>query len=304
MLKKLLKYAGLLIGGLVLLIVIGGAVIYFSTQTRLQRRYAIEIRPVAVPHDETTLARGRHIAATRGCADCHAADFAGKPVINDPLVGTLHGANITTGQGGLPDGYSDLDYIRAIRHGLSRDGRPLVLMPSEEYSQLSDEDLGALVAYLKTLAPVDRPSGPVDVGPLARLLITAGEIRLSAEHIDHDAPRPAAVIAGVTVDYGRYLAASCTGCHGGNFAGGKIPGAPPDWPVAANLTPHTISRLPHWTEDDFLRVLRTARRPDGTEVHPVMPRAFGQMTDEELKALWVYLRSLPPAAERGPAANS
>ncbi|HEY0944588.1 MAG TPA: cytochrome c [Opitutaceae bacterium] len=303
MLRKLLKLLGLLLGGLVLLLLVGSGIVYLMTQQRLQRRYTVEIRPVAVPTNEAAIAHGRHIAATRGCADCHGANFAGRPVIQDPLVGQLHGSNLTRGQGGLPADYGDLDFVRAIRHGLASDGRPLVLMPSEEYSHLSDEDLGALIAYLKTLTPVDRRRGPVEPGPLARLLITLGEIRIGAEHIDHAASRPSRVVAGVTVDYGRYLAASCTGCHGNNLAGGKIPGAPPDWPAAANLTPHMVSRLPHWTEEDFLRVLRTAQRPDGTEVHPVMPRAFGQMTDDELKALWVYLRSLPPAAERGPASS-
>lgn len=303
MLRKLLKLLGLLLCGLVLLLLVGSGIVYLTTKQRLHRQFAVEVRPITVPTDTAAITRGHHIAATRGCADCHGADYAGKAVIQDTLIGQLHASNITRGQGGLPADYSDLDYVRALRHGLAQDGRPLVLMPSEEYSHLSDEDLGALIAYLKTLAPVDRARGPVEVGPLARVLIALGEIRLGAEHIDHGAPRPASVVAGVTVDYGRYLAASCTGCHGNNFAGGKIPGAPPDWPAAANLTSHGLSRLPHWTEDDFLRVLRTAQRPDGTEVHPVMPRAFGQMTDDELKALWVYLRSLPPAAERGPASS-
>jgi mono/diheme cytochrome c family protein len=167
-------------------------------------------------------------------------------------------------------------------------------MPSAEYSHLGDDDLGALIAYLKSVPPVDRDRVPLEVGPVARVLMLAGKLKLAAQEIDHANLQPASVQPGATVEYGRYLAVGCTGCHGPNFSGGKIDIGPPDWPHAANLTPHADGRLAKWTEDDFLKVLRTARRPDGSEVNPVMPRNFGQMDDMELKAIWLYLRTLPP----------
>ena len=102
----------------------------------------------------------------------------------------------------------------------------------------------------------------------------------------------------MTADYGRYLAASCIGCHGDNLSGGRIAGGPPDWPPAANLTPHATSRIGSWTEADFFTAMRKGVRPDGTPLNPAMPTAFGQFTDDETKALWLYLRSLP-AAEMG-----
>jgi mono/diheme cytochrome c family protein len=98
------------------------------------------------------------------------------------------------------------------------------------------------------------------------------------------------------VEYGRYVANGCIGCHGSNFSGGKIPVGPPDWPPASNLTPQADGRLTKWTEADFIQTLRTARRPDGTELNPVMPRLFGQMDDVELKAIWAFLQTLPAAA--------
>lgn len=104
------------------------------------------------------------------------------------------------------------------------------------------------------------------------------------------------VTPGVTVAYGRYLAAGCTGCHGPNLSGGKIAIGPPDWPPAANLTPHASGRLRNWSEADLLHAMRQARRPDGSALNPVMPAVFGNMTDVELRALWQYLRTLPPAA--------
>jgi len=81
----------------------------------------------------------------------------------------------------------------------------------------------------------------------------------------------------------------CTGCHGPELVGGPShePGAPP----AANLTPAGIGT---WTEADFFKALRSGVRPDGTAINPAMPWASsGRMTDDELRALWLYLRTVP-----------
>ena len=121
-------------------------------------------------------------------------------------------------------------------------------------------------------------------------------MKLAADVIDHPNVMPKAIAPGVSADYGRYVAASCMGCHGVNFSGGKIEVGPPSWPQAANLTPHADARLKKWTEADFLQVMRAAKRPDGTDLDPVMPRAFGQMNDVELKALWAFFKSLPATA--------
>jgi cytochrome c553 len=169
-------------------------------------------------------------------------------------------------------------------------------MPSYEYAGFTEQDFGALVAYLKSVPPVDRERVPVRLGPVARVLVALGKIKLAAGEIDHANVRPTVVTPGVSVEYGRYLAAGCTGCHGANLSGGKIDIGPPDWPLAANLTPHPSARLAKWTEADFLKAMREARRPDGSIVNPVMPAVFGQMTDVELQALWRYLRTLPATA--------
>lgn len=254
----------------------------------------VTARPVDVPSGAEAVERGRHLATTRGCNDCHGKDYGGNKVIDDPAVGRLYGPNLTPGRGGLTREFTDLDYVRAIRHGVTREGRPLVLMPAAEYTFLSDEDLGALIAYLKTLPAVDRERGPVAPGPIFRTMMAIGQVTLSADVIDHGGMRPAKVVVEPTVAYGKYLSAGCTGCHGDNLSGGKIPGAPPDWPATSNLTPHASGRLASWSERDFFNVLRTRKRPDGTELSPVMPASFGQMTDVETQALWAYLRSLPP----------
>ena len=89
------------------------------------------------------------------------------------------------------------------------------------------------------------------------------------------------------------MAVACTGCHGPEFSGGAIPGVPPTFPAAANLTPHATG-LGGWSYSEFQIVMRTGARPDGTEVDPFMPwPAYSQMTDTELGALWAYLQAQP-----------
>jgi cytochrome c553 len=294
--RKLLKILGWLIGGLVAAIAVAAVAVYFGSNSTLKKPYVVSVAPVAIPTDVVAIARGKHLAHTRGCVDCHGQDFGGARVIEDGAMGTLHGSNLTRGRGGRVANFTDADWVRAIRHGVGPDQRGLFIMPSEEYSHLSDSDLGALIAYLKNVPAVDRERVPTSLGPVSRVLLATGKMQLAAAVIDHPNVRPPAVTPGITVEYGRYVAASCMGCHGSNFSGGKIEVGPPSWPHAANLTPHADGRMAKWSEEDFLKVMRTGKRPDGSELNAVMPRAFGQMDDTELKALWAFFRSLPGAA--------
>jgi cytochrome c553 len=281
---------------LLLLLVIAAGAVFAVSSMKLRKTHEITFTPGAVPTGDAALAQGKHLAETRGCMDCHGKDLAGHTVMNNAAMGRIDGPNLTRGLGGVPPSFSDADWERAIRYGVASDGRGLFLMPSTDYAQLSTEDMGALIAYLKSLPPVDHPLVPVAPGPVSRLLLTLGKIKLAADVIDHSAVKPMAATPGATAEYGRYVALSCTGCHGSNYSGGRIPSGPPDWPPAANLTPDPAGRLTKWGETDFITALRTAKRPDGTEISPVMPRAFAQMTDTELKALWLFIKTLPAAA--------
>lgn len=278
-------------------IVFVGAV-YWLGARRLNRHHTVFAVPVSIPASKGSVSRGAHLFTTRGCADCHGADAGGAKVVENPAIGRLHGPNLTRGAGGVTSSYQEEDWVRSIRHGVSPKGRPLVLMPSQEYAEMSDQDFADLVAYLKSVPPVDRTTVPVSVGPLARFLILTGEMRLAAEVIDHSGLKPSTVSPGATPEYGRYLAAGCTGCHGPNYSGGRIAGGPPDWPPASNLTAGEMGAMKNWTESDFIAALQTGHRPDGSEINPVMPRAFGKMTEEEMKALWSFLKTVP-AVETG-----
>ena len=292
--RRVLKWTGIILGSIIGLIILTGLGIYGASSWKLSKSYDINPKQVALPADSAAVAWGRHIATTRGCADCHGEDLGGKLFIDDPAIGQLYGPNLTSGQGGISTKYSNEDWVRALRHGVGQEGTSLLMMPSYEYYHLSDKDLGSLIAYLKQLAPVNREATTNRLGPVGRMLVTTGDMKLAAEVIDHDAPRPETPSPGPTAAYGAYLSASCTGCHGSDFRGGPIPASPPAWPPAANLTPHADDGIGSWSQADFFRALREGQRPNGEKINPVMPAAMGKMTDTELTALWKYLQSLPP----------
>lgn len=295
--SRLLKTLGYVVGGLVVVLAIAATFVYFSSNARLKKTHAVALRAVAIPTDAAALARGQHLAQTRGCNDCHGKDYGGSKVIDDGAMGKLHAPNLTKGKGGRAGAFKDEDWVRAIRHGVGPDQLGLFIMPSEEYQHLSDEDLGGLIAFLKTVPAVDRERPATSLGPISRMLLATGKMKLAADTIDHPNVRPKSVAPAISVEYGRYVAASCTGCHGPNFSGGKIEVGPPSWPEAANLTSHESARMAKWSEADFIKTLRTAKRPDGTDLDPVMPRVFGQMDDTELKAVYAFLKTLPAAAK-------
>lgn len=294
--KRILRFAAIGVAGLLALLVVVLAAVYGISEYRFSRSYDVEPAVMALAADEATLARGRHIAITRGCVDCHSEQLDGKTFIDAPPFARLYASNLTRGRGGVGARYTDQDWVRAIRHGVAPDGKPLLFMPAHEFNVLDDEDTGALVSYLKSLPPVDNAPVENSVGPIGRFLFLKGDVPLvPAELIDHDAPRRDGPVEAPTAEYGAYLLTGCTGCHGTNFAGGPIPGTPPGFPAAANLTPDPITGMGKWSEQDFVTALRTGRRPDGRQLAEEMPWRFtAQMTDLELRAMWLHLRSIPP----------
>jgi mono/diheme cytochrome c family protein len=293
--KRLLKALQILVAGVATLVLVCAAAVYGFSEARYRKHYAVTPRAVALRADSATLARGAHLVSSfGGCIECHGENLGGKMVIDDPAIGRVYGANLTRGKGGVGSTLTALDIVRAMTHGVGRDGRALKVMPSADYVHLTDDDLGAIVAYVQAAPPVDAAPPPVQVGPVGRALFVAGKLPiLHAERIDHGNATGMTVQAGPTVEYGAYVASvGCKGCHGQTLAGGPIEGGAPDWPQAANLTP--AGSLARWTEADFTRALRTGRRPDGSTVNPVMPvRLTTHLTDEEIHALWLYLRTLP-----------
>jgi mono/diheme cytochrome c family protein len=284
----LLGIAGLLAGA--------AGTLYALSARRLSARYPYPSARIVAATDSASVARGAHIArAISSCVLCHGADLGGATYADEGPLGVIAGPNLTRGRGGVPGGRSDEELVRAIRYGVRHDSTSLIVMPSEVFALLSDEDLAALLGFIRQLPPVDREPPPTRFGPLGRALLAMGKLDIL---VAPKTPRPVSVPAvprGVTVEYGRYLAdiGGCHGCHGFGLSGGRVAG-PPDVPLASNLTPDGATGIGEWSEADFARALREGRRPDGRQLDEFMPwRVFSGMTDDEVRALWLYLRSVP-----------
>lgn len=293
--SRALRILGYILLGLLLFIVLAAGIIYVVSEQKLNRTFSVTPAMVPIPSDAASIKRGEHLVVSiTKCVDCHGNDLAGTTFLDIPPA-LIYAPNLTKGKGGLGATLSDADFIRAITHGVAPDGHGLWIMPSGEYAELSPSDLGAIIAYVKSVPAVDKLWGKNEIRPLGRVLVALGQFDLSeAATINHDAPLPNEVTPGPTLEYGRYLSVvgGCSGCHGSNFSGG--PFGDPEAPPAANLTP--AGEVATWTEADWTKALRQGIRPNGTQLQSAMPwDKTALMTDDEMKALIMYMRTIPAA---------
>ncbi len=292
MLKSILKWTGIAVLGVVILVI--GVFVFFviSFNQSKAEKHDFAVMVPTVHADSALVALGERLSVVRGCRDCHSDDLGGKTFIEDPALGTIYSANLTSGEGGIGARYTDADWVRAIRHGVRADGTAIMIMPAYEYIGLSDHDIAAIVAYLKQVPPVDRVHPESSLGPLAYVLNGVGALKMfPTEHMDHSVQPANELIPAVSLEYGKYIAVTCIGCHGPAYKGGVPPA--PGFMIPADIS--GSSRVGSWTEEQFVTALRTGVRPDGTTLNQAdMPwQLTKEMTDIELGALFLYLKSTP-----------
>ncbi len=271
---------------------VGGLVL---AERKMARVIAIHVKPVKLITDAAHIDQGRYLFNTRGCADCHGSNGAGKTVIDSGGI-LVVSPNISAGERSAVLHYKVEDWVRTLRHGVKPDGRPVMIMPSEDYNRLTDDDVASVIAYVRQLQPVPGRAATVQLPLTVKLMYATGRVKDAAEKIDHSLPPSTPVDAAVTVSHGAYVANTCINCHGAGLSGGTIPGGPPEWPPAANLTPGRGSAMVNYpTADIFIAMLRSGRRPDGSPISPLMP--FGslrEMNEVDARALHAYLKALAP----------
>jgi cytochrome c553 len=187
--------------------------------------------------------------------------------------------------------WTDAQVIRAIREGVDKDGRPLVIMPSGGFHELSDADVQAVVAYLRSQPPSNRNLPAPSFTALAGAFFGAGMFPTSAQP-----PINGPVVApprAATADYGRYLttATGCKDCHGENLTGGQAGGPAP-------AGPNLFALVPYWSQADFIKFFRSGTAPNGSQIDPNnMPwKDYSKVfEDQDLQALYQYLKSRPAA---------
>ena len=290
--KRVLKWIGIALGSLLALALVALAALYALSGRKLARKHEVAAEPaLTIPSDSASVARGAHLISALPCGECHGADLGGN-VFSDAGPFALFAApNLTRGQGGRNPPLSDAEWERAIRHGVRRDSTSLMVMPSEVFHAISDQDMTAMIAYLKQMPSVDRVVPPSKLRIIGRVVLGLGKVALAADTTPRT-PHVASVDTTTGVAFGRYLVsiAGCQGCHGNSFSGG--PGFAPNDPPVANITPTGIG---NYSEADFIRAMREGKRPAGTPISETMPwKSFGKMTDGELRSIFAFLQTVPP----------
>ena len=296
--KKVLKWIGVMAGGVLGLVLVAGIALFLIGNSRLISTYSFQPSNLVIPTDAASIAYGKHRVETL-CADCHGADLSG--IENwfgmDPL-GSIDSANLTAGEGGVGREYTSTeDYVRVLRHGVDPAGKPLYMPAVVATAHLSDQDLGSIIAYLKTVPPVNHITHGQQLKPPAKIMLALGMLgKLPVEAVSHEV-NVAAPAAGVSAAYGEYLVNinDCRTCHGQNLAGGTFP----DPSVTANVPNITPGGEPgSWTEEQFFTTIRSGAIPGGHLLDPkLMPwKTYRLMSDDELNAIWLYLQSLPKLA--------
>ena len=295
MTKKLFRFSLYTAVSLIVLAAVAVTALLWNSHRKIHRVMSVAVAPVAYSSDTTAVERGKYLYQARGCAECHGDSGTGRAFVDAPDGLYGRGANLTLGNGSAVQKYTEQDWVRSIRHGIKPDGRPLFLMPSEDYARFSDKDVADIVAYVRALPAQDAEPGPLyRLSLIVKLVHGAGILKDSAEKIDHALPPAQPVPAGATLEHGRYLVQTCAGCHGQNLQGGSIPGGPPDWPPAANLAAGQTGVMGKYpSAEQFKTMMHTGAWPDGSKVNSVKPfLSFQHINDVDLQAMFIYLQSL------------
>lgn len=289
--RPLARYlGGVLTSLLSLALLVVTAVVSFGFYKMNFAPHSYKTADIKAQASPEAIARAQKVASL--CADCHSSSGAlpldgskDNFIAGGPPMGVIYAPNLTPG-GPLKD-WTDGEIIRAIREGVDKNGRPLLIMPSQAFRYMSDEDVQAMVAYLRSQPAVDRKLPERNLNALAAAFLGAGMFPTSAQTpVISPIPKPALG----TIENGKYItyAYGCHDCHGPNLGGMSGGGFGPAAPAIAGV-------VSNWKEEDLVKVFHEGVDPTGHKLSDEMPwKKYGEIfTDQELKDLYSYLSSLP-----------
>jgi mono/diheme cytochrome c family protein len=279
-LKRVLVGLGI---GAVLLTALASGVLVFGSERILDQRHALPPSSFVAMADRDRLAEGERLAHTRGCTGCHGPQLEGRVVMDAPWMGRIVAGNLTR----VVRDHDDAELERVIRQGVRKDGRSVWMMPSSMFAHLTDEDLGLIIGYMRSVPPRDGPGSSIEPRLLARLGILLGQLRPEIAYVDPDT-RPRAPDPADPLDLGRYLAmTACIECHGDTLLGDGM-GSPPLTIVAA------------YPPEAFSRLMREGVALGDRELGMMSGVArfrFAHFNDTEIGALHAYLSGLAAPAD-------
>lgn len=282
--KRLLRWIGIAFGSVAALAVIAYAVVYVLSERILRRTYEVPTVALSIPTDPAAIAEGRRLATIRGCFGCHGRQLEGTVMFDQPMIGRVVAPNLTA----AVRKYTDSELVGILRHGVRPGGRSVMVMPAEAYALLTDEDLGRIIAFLKSLPAVEGPGPSLSLGPLGRIGVTTGEFKTVAQLIAETVPPPKATDEEAA--HGRYLARTiCAECHGTSLRGDSNP----------DFTSPSLQLVAAYSPESFTQLMRAGTALGGRELKTMSPAArqrFSVLTDAEIAALFSYLHTMPEAS--------
>lgn len=285
--KRLLQWIGIGLGSVAALAIVAYAVVYVVSERTLRRTYDVPASALAIPTDSASIAEGRRLATLRGCfGGCHGKGIEGAVMFDQPIIGRVVAPNLSA----AVRRYSDAELVGVIRNGVRPGGRSMMVMPAEEFAVLNDEDLGRIIAFLKSLPAVDGPGPSVSFGPLGRIGVASGKFKTVAELIAETTPPPDATSQDAA--YGRYLArTTCVSCHGTDLNGASNP----------DFTSPSLRIVAAYSAESFGQLMRQGVALGGRSLPTMSPWArqhLALFTDPEIAALYRYLHAMPEAGRK------
>jgi len=288
----MLRWLGRILGGLVLLLLIAVSVVYVQSNRVINRKHVFTPYPVSVPADSASIARGRQLAQVR-CFGCHGESLQGKAdFFDEPMIARIATPNVPRKLASL----SDAEFAGFLRSGIRKDGTSPFIMPPPGFYHISDADLGALIAYLRSVPATGPETPPNSYRLLGRVGVLLGQFKTAVASFDTTQERVGQDPAWATTRHGEYLARMiCTECHGLRLTGD---------PAAAGggaATPALVGAL-GYSLQEFTTLLRTGTpREPGRQLGLMAETARGSLTwltNEEIAAIHEYLSALPATGVR------
>ena len=270
-----------ILGGVLVIVVVALLVLYIGSNRVINKRYTFREYAVNVPTDSVSIAQGYHFARTR-CFGCHGDSLQGTVLFDQPMIARLIAPNVPKKLATL----TNAEFAGFMHYAVRKDGTSSFVMPTPNLYHISDQDLGALIAYIRSVPVPDNRLPGTTYGPMGRFGAMIGQFKTAVASYDTTTERVGQDPAWSTTRRGEYVARTiCIECHGEKLTGD--PSGP---------TP-SLSGAIGYAPEEFTKLLRTGTpRDTATKLTLMAEVAKGVLThlsDEEIAALYGYLKELP-----------
>jgi cytochrome c553 len=276
--SPVLRRLSFALGGVVALVLVAIVALFVLSEVIMRRTYDVPAETFSAPGDSASIERGKRAAILRGCyGGCHGSRLEGGVFFDEPGVARVTAPDLTR----IAGSHSDAELERVIRHGVRQNRRSVFAMPSAMFHELSDQDLGDIIAFLRSAPRSEGASTSIEAGPLGRLGIVLGQFPPVATLIENGQTHGQG--PGGPGGTGRYLTRTlCTECHGLDLQGNP----------ADSIPPLLVAR--HYSLEQFTTLLRRGT-PTGSRTLGLMADVarsrFYALTDDEISQIFNYLHS-------------